>query len=166
MRLLAQSKLSIPGRLTSAAPLALGAFVLAAALQAQVTLGPVTVGAGLQASYLHTDPTGGSSTDQFLVNHARLYFSGSATENIKFMFNTDYDSSTNKIGVLDAAAQFEFSRKFNLWAGRFLPPSDRANLYGPYLFARMGCIYGRYTGWLSLRVSRPRQRCDVLGRLR
>jgi hypothetical protein len=21
---------------------------------------------------------------------------------------------------------------FNIWAGRFLPPSDRANLYGPY----------------------------------
>jgi hypothetical protein len=24
------------------------------------------------------------------------------------------------------------SPKFNFWAGRFLPPSDRANLYGPY----------------------------------
>ena len=33
---------------------------------------------------------------------------------------------------MDAAAQFEFSPKFNIWAGRFLPPSDRANMYGPY----------------------------------
>src|SRR5690349_24201303 len=31
-----------------------------------------------------------------------------------------------------AVAQFSFSDKFNIWAGRFLPPSDRANLYGPY----------------------------------
>jgi hypothetical protein len=53
------------------------------------------------------------------------------TENIKFMFNTDYDSVTNKIGVLDAVAQFDFSQ-FNIWVGRFLPPSDRANLYGPF----------------------------------
>jgi len=34
--------------------------------------------------------------------------------------------------VLDAAAQFELDPKFNIWAGRLLPPSDRANLYGPY----------------------------------
>jgi len=33
---------------------------------------------------------------------------------------------------LDAVARFEFSSKFNIWAGRFLEPSDRANLYGPF----------------------------------
>ena len=48
------------------------------------------------------------------------------------MFNTEYDGATNKIGVLDAVGRFELSPKFNIWAGRFLPPSDRANLYGPY----------------------------------
>jgi hypothetical protein len=36
------------------------------------------------------------------------------------------------MAVLDAVARFEFSRKFNVWAGRFLEPSDRANLYGPF----------------------------------
>jgi hypothetical protein len=34
--------------------------------------------------------------------------------------------------VMDAIGRFEFSDMFNIWAGRFLPPSDRANLYGPY----------------------------------
>jgi hypothetical protein len=102
-------------------------------LQAQVTLPPVTIGAGLQTSYVHTDTDGAaSSTDQFLLNSARLYVSGPVTENIKFMFNTEYDGATNKIGVLDAAARLEMSPKFNIWAGRLLPPSDRANLYGPY----------------------------------
>jgi len=48
------------------------------------------------------------------------------------MFNTEYNGSTNAIGVLDAVAQISTSSKFNLWVGRFLPPSDRANLYGPY----------------------------------
>jgi hypothetical protein len=41
--------------------------------------------------------------------------------------------------VIDAAAQFSFSGgKHNIWAGRFLPPSDRANLYGPYYASHWG----------------------------
>jgi hypothetical protein len=36
------------------------------------------------------------------------------------------------VDVLDAVAQIKLSSKVNLWAGRFLPPSDRANLYGPF----------------------------------
>ena len=58
--------------------------------------------------------------------------SGTAAPNIKYMLNTEYNGKTNAVGVLDAAAQFEFSPKFNVWAGRFIAPSDRANLYGPY----------------------------------
>ena len=29
---------------------------------------------------------------------------------------------------------------FNVWSGRFLPPSDRANLYGPY-YAHHWAVY-------------------------
>jgi len=107
---------------------------LAASSQAQINLGPVTVGAGLQTSYTNTDTSGpgGTDTNQFALDHMRLYVSGPVTDTIKFMFNTDYDSVTNKIGVLDAVAQFEFSPEVNFWVGRFLPPSDRANLYGPF----------------------------------
>lgn len=35
--------------------------------------------------------------------------------------------------------RFEISPKFN-WAGRFLPPSDRANLYGPF-YANNWAVY-------------------------
>ncbi len=70
--------------------------------------------------------------NQFQLNSARIYLSGSVTDNIKLMFNTEYDGSTNKIGILDAAAQIAISPEVNIWVGRFLPPSDRANLYGPY----------------------------------
>ncbi len=112
----------------------LGFLALAASSQAQINLGPVTVGAGLQTSYTNTDTSGpgGTDTNQFALDHMRLYVSGPVTDTIKFMFNTDYDSVTNKIGVLDAVAQFEFSPEVNFWVGRFLPPSDRANLYGPF----------------------------------
>jgi hypothetical protein len=81
---------------------------------------------------VHTKPDNATSTDQFQINSVRLYVNGSATEQIKFMFNTEYDGVTNKVGVLDAVARIEPSPYFNIWAGRFLPPSDRANLYGPY----------------------------------
>ena len=74
-------------------------------------------------------PELGSSTDRFLVNSARLYLSGPVTDKIKFMFNTEYDGASNKIGVLDAAARIEVKPQFNIWMGRFLPPSDRANVW-------------------------------------
>jgi hypothetical protein len=110
-----------------------GASVLAAApLCAQTPLPPVTIGAGLQTSFVHMSPESGDSVDDFLLNSARLYVNGPVTDKIKFMFNTEYDGGSNKIGVLDAVARLEMSPKLNIWAGRFLPPSDRANLYGPY----------------------------------
>jgi hypothetical protein len=54
------------------------------------------------------------------------------------MFNTEYNTSGETMRVIDAAAQFAFSEGFNIWAGRFLPPSDRANLYGPYYASHWG----------------------------
>jgi hypothetical protein len=123
----------IARRCATAITLLVGFLLLAAApLRAQATLGPVTVGAGLQTSFLHTAPDSGASTDQFQLNSARIYVNGPVTDKIKFMFNTEYDGGTNKIGVLDAVGRIEASPKFNIWMGRFLPPSDRANLYGPY----------------------------------
>ena len=40
--------------------------------------------------------------------------------------------------MLDAYAQFEFMEDFNVWFGRMLPPSDRANLAGPYFASAWG----------------------------
>ncbi|MBV9504370.1 MAG: hypothetical protein JO323_05125 [Acidobacteriia bacterium] len=107
---------------------------------AQTAIGPVTVGAGLRTSYDHTEPDGAPGTDKFQVDNVRIYINGDVTDQIKFMFNTDYDSATNKLGVLDAVARIEISPHFNIWAGRFLPPSDRANLYGPF-FAHNWAVY-------------------------
>ena len=112
----------------------------------------VTLGAGLQTSFLHHQPSGddAESTDSFRLNSLRFYVNGSATDNIKFMVNTDIsyggslgapDSDQNTdVQILDAVAQFEISDKFNVWVGRFLPPSDRANLYGPY-YAHHWAVY-------------------------
>lgn len=92
----------------------------------------ISVGGGIQTSYQHTEPNVGSDVDNFSLNHARLYFGGDITKYISVMFNTDYTSSTDDLNILDAVGQFHFSPKVNIWFGRFLPPSDRANLYGPF----------------------------------
>ncbi|HUI77776.1 MAG TPA: hypothetical protein VLY24_07655 [Bryobacteraceae bacterium] len=109
-----------------------GLLVLTAPSQAQIDLGPVTVGAGLRTSFVNTTPDSGNSTQQFELNDIRLYVNGPVYKDIKFMFNTDYNSVTNSVQVLDAVARIEVSPEFNIWMGRFLPPSDRANLYGPF----------------------------------
>ena len=92
----------------------------------------VTVGGGVQTSFVHTETEGADSTDTFPLNSVRLYVGGTAAPKIKFMFNTEYNGATNAVGILDANAEFEISPMFNVWVGRLLAPSDRANLYGPY----------------------------------
>jgi hypothetical protein len=103
----------------------------APSLHAQAFEPSVSVGAGIQSSYQHIEG-GGSTDDQFALDHARIYLSGDVTKNISAMVNTDYSTVTNSIEVLDAVGEFHASPMLNVWFGRFLPPSDRANLYGPF----------------------------------
>lgn len=110
----------------------LGLHVSVGLSNAQTNLGPITVGAGLRTGFVHTNPENGRSTDRFPLESIRLYLNGPITENIKFMFNTEYNGANNQVNVLDAVARIELHPKFNIWAGRLLPPSDRANLAGPY----------------------------------
>lgn len=109
-----------------------GALLLTASSAWAQSAPAVTLGAGLQTSFRATTPDGGDTTASFVVNSARLYVSGPVTKQITFMFNTEYDGASSHIGVIDAVARISTSDKMNIWFGRFLPPSDRANLYGPY----------------------------------
>jgi Phosphate-selective porin O and P len=122
------------------AAIALAAITLPLAqAMAQVDLPPVSVGAGVRTSFTNTDvDDADAETSDFELNSARIYLSGKVTEDISLMFNTEYSAGSEEIGVIDAVAQFSFSDSFNIWAGRFLPPSDRANLYGPYYASHWG----------------------------
>ncbi len=94
----------------------------------------VSVGAGMRTSFTHSSYENSALPDvsDFELESARIYISGTVTDYLKLMFNTEYTPGDEKVAVIDAAAQFSFDEKFNIWAGRFLEPSDRANLYGPY----------------------------------
>ena len=116
-----------------AAVLACAGSLAATSLLAQdAPLPAVSVGAGVQTSFVHDMPQDADSTDAFPLNSVRLYVNGSPAKKIKFMVNTEYDGAGNHVTVLDAVARFELSDQANFWVGRMLPPSDRADLYGPY----------------------------------
>jgi len=123
----------------------LAAGILAAGIdtaEADISLPPVTVGGGIISNFYDCDRAcinspgtvkeGDTTVDGFSVESVRLYINGTVTDQIKFTLNTEYRGGDNTVGVLDAIGRFEFSDTFNIWAGRFLEPSDRANLAGPY----------------------------------
>ena len=109
-------------------------------LQAQagatIPIGPdksVSVGFGMRASYVSAQdaaPNGTSRSNDFNLDSARIFLGGSISKNIKGMLNTEWDGE--QIRILDAVGMFAVSPELNIWAGRVLSPSDRANMAGPY----------------------------------
>ena len=97
----------------------------------------LSVGAGLRTSFNMVEdaaPSGDDYSSDFKLDSVRLYLNGQVHQYFKLTYNTERDGSgsNEKLRTLDAIARFEYSELFNVWAGRFLPPSDRANLDGPY----------------------------------
>lgn len=105
----------------------------------------VSVGMGLRTSFNMIEdgaPSGSDWSKDFALNSFRFYLSGQILPMVSFEFNTDYSSlgvttpggtaTTEDIRVLDGVLKFGFNDLFNVWIGRFLPPTDRSNLSGPY----------------------------------
>jgi hypothetical protein len=93
----------------------------------------VSLGLALRDSFTsvsHGAPSGSRSSD-FSLESVSLMVSASMSKNIKAYFSTDRDGAGN-VKVKDAFAQFDIMPEFNIIAGRMLPPTDRANLDGPY----------------------------------
>lgn len=141
------------GSLACIVAAAVAPFAGNVASAAELTLPTVSLGAGVRTSFTHVDDGTDTSAD-FDVNSARLYINGSVTDQIKFTFNTEYNGTDDLI-LMDAIARFEFSDQLNIWAGRLLPPSDRANLYGPY-YANNWAVYidGVQDMWPNTAVGR------------
>ena len=107
-----------------------------------------SIGLGFRSSFAVTEdgaPNGSDPSSGVSFTHMRLYTAAKVHENVTLEFNTERSNgdrttanddgsnlnTQNKIQVLDAVAKFSF-KGFDLWAGRFLPPSDRSNLDGPF----------------------------------
>ncbi len=108
-------------------------------------------------------PAGNDYSTGFGIPNARIYLNGQIHKYVKFEFNTEcFNCSFGRgggnagapgfpvpgslglglnaggnstIGLLDAIAKFEFNKHVNLWAGRMLVPTSRAELNGPFYHA-------------------------------
>lgn len=111
----------------------------------------ISAGFGMRTSFSSVGsaaPDGGHSKD-ITLDSARLYMSGSLNKYVKGMFNTEKSGGNDTFQVIDANVQFAVTPDLTLWAGRFLSPSDRANMAGPYYSLGGGYwanIASRY-GW-------------------
>lgn len=95
----------------------------------------ISVGFGMRGSYSRVEDgagNGSSYSNDFNLDSARIYLSGSLNKYVKGMLNTEKSIAGQGFQVIDAAGIFEITPDFSLWAGRFLSPSDRANMAGPY----------------------------------
>lgn len=115
----------------------------------------ISVGFGFITSYLSAEDgsaDGDDRSNDFSLNSARLYVSGSMNKYIKGMLNTERSGGGNgNWEVIDANVQLQLTPEIAIWAGRFLSPSDRANMAGPYYSSAGGGGYwanisSRY-GW-------------------
>lgn len=114
----------------------------------------VSIGFGMIGSYSSVEDAAANGKDRsndFSLDSARLYLSGSFNKYIKGMLNTEKSGggTGGNWEIIDANVQFQLTPEVAIWAGRFLSPSDRANMAGPYYSMGGGYwanIASRY-GW-------------------
>jgi hypothetical protein len=121
----------------------------------------VSIGFGMIGSYSSVEDAAANGKDRsndFDLNSARLYLSGSFNKYIKGMLNTEKSGggTGGNWEIIDANVQFQLTPEVAIWAGRFLSPSDRANMAGPYY--SMGGGY-----WASI-ASRYGYNGGIIGR--
>jgi hypothetical protein len=104
----------------------------------------VKLGAGARTSLRLNKPEGGNWNENINLDNVRLYLNAQALGWIGLEVNTDIGNAqgfenaatgfeeAGNVRILDAVAKIEPCEYFNVWLGRMLPPSDRANLSGPY----------------------------------
>lgn len=99
----------------------------------------LSLGLGARTSFTALEDGAGGGDEwskDFNLDNARIYLSGQIHENIKLEVNTECifcgNADLREFVVLDAIAKFEFNPYFNVWGGRLLVPSDRAEMDGPF----------------------------------
>lgn len=114
----------------------------------------ISIGFGIRSSFDAIEnaagppPASGTTagtqySNDFDINHQRLYINGQIHKYIKFTFNTECTcgrgtgdtasfGSNASIILLDGIGRFELNEKVNLWVGRTLVPNERQELSGPF----------------------------------
>ena len=69
---------------------------------------------------------------EFELESIRLYFNGQLLPGLTFELNLDKHYSEESARLIDGLVKLRINQALNLKLGRFIPPSDRSNLSGPY----------------------------------
>jgi len=95
----------------------------------------VTVGFGVRTSF-NSHEVG--RTRDFNLDNARIRLSANMGDKLSGMLNTDVNQAqTGGVGddditILDASIDYKLFDQVSVKMGRFIPPTDRANLSGPF----------------------------------
>ncbi len=95
----------------------------------------LSVGLSMRSSFSSTSngsPDGQSKSSNFSADDMRLLLSAKMNDTIGATINVGRFAGDKGVDLIDGFASFDFAPAFHIWAGRFLPPSDRANMNGPY----------------------------------
>lgn len=101
----------------------------------------ISAGFGFIGGYSSVEDAAANGKDRsndFSLNNARIYLSGSFNKYIKGMLNTEKNiagiggGNSDTIQVMDANVSFQVTPDILIRAGRFLSPSDRSNMAGPF----------------------------------
>ncbi|MCB5189496.1 porin [Methylobacillus arboreus] len=118
----------------------------------------ISIGFGMIGSFSSVEDgagNGSSRSNDFDLNSARINISASLNKYIKGILTTEKDIAGEGFQVIDAAGIIQFTPNFSIWAGRFLSPSDRANMAGPYYslggnyWASIASRYGFNGGYIG-----------------
>ena len=141
--------------------------LLASATSASAQDAPLpapTIGAGMRASFAHTDPERATPSDRVPARQRAPVRQRRGAQERQVHVQHRVQRRDNDVGVLDAGGAVRRSRRSSTsGSGRFLPPSDRANLYGPYYAQPLGGLHRRRPGRLSVHLPGPRQRRRCTG---
>ena len=108
----------------------------------------VKVGFGVRTSFRGNESEGvdsagtfGGRVRDFQLDNARIFLSGNMGEKISAYLHTDINNAQgfggddglgDGVRILDAAIDYQITDDVTVKMGRFLPPTDRSNLSGPF----------------------------------
>ncbi|MDP7277992.1 MAG: porin [Planctomycetaceae bacterium] len=115
----------------------------------------VAVGFGIRTTFQAFEDgaeSNGGRTRDFNLDNVRIFLSGKISEKISANFHTDingaqpgHGTDNDGLHVLDAVINYELTDTIGVKFGRFLPPTDRSNLSGPFFINAWEFPWVQYT---------------------
>lgn len=104
-------------------------------------------GAGIRFDWTSIEdaaPNADDFSDDFTLDRADIFISGRANRFLEFTLNTTYSSITEDFEVREGIIRYEHSEILNIWAGRFMVPTDLSSLSTVFYQTRWFPVLGAF----------------------